>query len=304
MPHRLLLLSRHADQYHKLITAAGLPELEIVTDPAQAEIVFAEPILLAPKLAELPRLLWAQSIFAGVEPLMAPGLRQDYRLTNAREVFGPLMAEYTFGYLLWHERQMLARWHAQREHRWDNQMPGRLQGKTLGLLGVGSIGAVMAHTARAFGMRVLGYTRSTQNNAAVDAYYHGEQWPAFAAQLDYLVATLPATPATRGFLNAKRLAALPPRAVLVNAGRGSAMEDAALVAALRNGQLAAAILDVTQPEPLPAEHPFWDAPNLTLTFHTSAPSFPEDLVGVFIDNYRRYQRGEALRFVVDFAAGY
>src|SRR6185436_10141976 len=166
--------------------------------------------------------------WAGIEPLLDPSLRRDYVLTNARGVFGGLMAEYVFGYLLAHERRILEKYAAQASRRWDATPPGTLRGKQFGLLGVGSIGAALARTAKHFGMRVKGYTRASEDCADVDAYFHGDDRRAFAADLDYLVSVMPNTADTRGLVDASLLAALPPRAVFVNPGRGSVVDEAAL----------------------------------------------------------------------------
>jgi phosphoglycerate dehydrogenase-like enzyme len=260
--------------------------------------------LIRPVLARLLHLKWVQTDWAGVEPLLAPELRRDYILTNARGVFGRLMAEYVLGYLLLHERRMLERFAAQQQHRWDATLAGTLQGKTIGLLGVGSIGAEVARAAKGFGMRVRGYTRSSEDCPAVDAYYHGSALHEFASSLDFLVSILPTTARTTGLIDAELLAQLPAHALLMNVGRGSTLDEAALCAALRGGKLARAVLDVFREEPLPEDHPFWTTPNLLITSHTAAPSFPDDLARLFIENYRLYLAGQPLQYRVDFERGY
>jgi phosphoglycerate dehydrogenase-like enzyme len=196
---------------------------------------------------------------------------------------------------------------AQAERRWDAKPPGTLRGKTLGLLGVGTIGAALARTAKHFGLTVKGYTRASEDSADVDRYFHGpldRQLDAFASDLDYIVSIMPATSATRQLVNAEFLRALPPRAVFVNPGRGGVVDEPALAAALREGRLAGAVLDVFQTEPLPADHVFWQTPNLVITSHTAALSFPADIAPLFIDNYQRLLRGEPLKYRVDFELGY
>jgi phosphoglycerate dehydrogenase-like enzyme len=310
--HRLLILSRHAPAYHRLVDAAHLPGLAIATasDPAAVaqpdahDIVLGEPSLIRTALPRLAGLSWVQATWAGVEPLLDPALRRDYLLTNARGVFGALMSEYVFGYLLARERKIFEKAFAQAAGRWDPSHPGTLRGKTIGLLGVGSIGAALARTAKHFGMRVKGYTRASRGCPDVDAYFHGDDTSAFAADLDYLVSIMPNTAATARLVDAAFLAALPSRAVFVNPGRGSVVDEAALADALQSGRLAAAVLDVFQQEPLPPDHVFWRTPNVLITSHTAALSVPEDIAPVFIDNYRRLVAGQSLRYQVDFEAGY
>jgi phosphoglycerate dehydrogenase-like enzyme len=311
---RVLILSKNADAYRQLLQAASLPGLEklsAATSPSEAlalgddfDVVFGEPSLIREVISRLRDLRWVQATYAGVEPLFDPSLRRDYLLTNARGVFGGLMSEFVFGYLLQHERRIFERYQAQQEDRWDATITGTLRGKTLGLLGVGSIGAALASTARHFGMTVRGYTRESEACPDVGVYFHGSQLLDFADGLDYLVSVMPNTRETVHIVDASLLKRLPPHAVYVNVGRGSVVDDLALVAALQTGKLAAAVLDVFEQEPLPQGHPFWHTPNLFMTFHTSAYSFPADLAQLFISNFRRYAQGETPLHVVDFEKGY
>ena len=310
---RLLILSKQADKYNKLIDEAKLPQLELVSTSSVTEagstgvgceIVFGEPSLIRKVLPALTNLHWVQSTWAGVEPLLDPSLRRDYALTNARGVFGELMSEYVFGYLLAHERRIFERYQAQQERRWDNSVTGMLRGKTIGLLGVGSIGAHLAATAKHFRMTICGYTRASEDCPDLDVYYHGDELLEFARGLDYLVSVLPNTSVTHHIVDANLLNSLPSHAIFINVGRGSAVDETALTEVLETGKIAGAVLDVFEQEPLPETHPFWTTPNLLLTFHTSAPSLPEDLAFLFAENYLRFINGEELKYRVDFERGY
>lgn len=300
----LLILSRDADKYQRMINSARLPELTLTSDPAQSDIVLGEPKQIQEALPHLTSLKWVQAIYAGVEPLVEPSQRRDYVLTNARGVFGALMSEYVFGYLLFHEKKILERIQAQQSMQWERAESGVLRGKTIGLLGVGSIGAHLAETAKHFGMIVRGFTRESEASADVDQYFHGDQLLKFVEGLDYLVSVLPRTQGTNRIVDAKLLETLPPHALFVNVGRGNAVDESALVQALNEGKLAAAILDVFETEPLPEGHPFWQTPNLYMTFHTSAISYPEDITKLFVENYQLYREGKPLKYVVDFERGY
>src|SRR5438876_8783490 len=214
--HSLLILSRRAADYHRLVGAAQLPDLAITstTDAEEArarageyDVMLGEPSLFRHVLPAMTALRWAQATWAGVEPLLDPSLRRDYILTNARGVFGGLMSEYVFTYLLAHERRLLEKYRAQLEKKWDATPPGSLRGKQIGLLGVGTIGSALAGTAKHFGMRVKGYTRRSEDSRDVDAYYHGDELAAFAADLDYLVSVMPATVRTRHVVDAAFLRA-------------------------------------------------------------------------------------------------
>jgi phosphoglycerate dehydrogenase-like enzyme len=153
-------------------------------------------------------------------------------------------------------------------------------------------------------MTVRGYTRRSETSTQVDDYYHGEDLQEFAEALDYLVSVLPRTKETNKIVDTNLLDALPSHAVFINVGRGNAVDEQALVKALHEGKLAAAILDVFEKEPLPDGHPFWTTPNLYMTFHTSAISYPEDLTKLFVENYQLYIEDKPLRYVVDFERGY
>jgi len=312
-PHRVLILSKHAGAYRSQVEAASLPHLEIVSasdvaslpdSAAACDLVFGEPSLIAQALPRLPAVRWIQATWAGVEPLLNPTLRRDYLLTNARGVFGALMSEYVFGYMLAHERRIVEKYESQKLCQWDTRAPGTLRGKTIGLLGVGTIGATLARTAKHFGMTVRGYTRASRDCRDVDAYCHGGDEVRFASELDYVVCVVPNTSATRRLIDRDFLAALPPRAVVINPGRGAVIDHDALREALECKRLAAAILDVFETEPLPAGDPLWRTPNVYVTSHTAALSFPADIAPLFVDNYRRLVSGEPLKYRVDFNLEY
>ena len=327
MTHKLLILSDLADQYRTLIEEAQLPDLTIESAlTPEIDIVLGEPSRIKAALASLPALSWAQSIWAGVEPLLDPASRRDYVLTNARGVFGELMSEYVIGYLLAHERKIFQKHEAQKNKLWDESDTGTLRGKTIGLLGVGSIGAEVALTAKFFGMNVRGYTVESETSRHVDEYYHPldslesnsllfgkPQHPqgtraavlqSFAHELDYLVNVLPNTKDTRKIINADLLNALPSHALVINVGRGPAVDESALIEALNQNRIAGAVLDVFEKEPLPKEHPFWTTPNLLMTFHTAAPSLAKDISNLFFVNYELFLEGQPLMYQVDFEKGY
>jgi phosphoglycerate dehydrogenase-like enzyme len=307
-----LILSSRAPAYAQLVGAA-LPDLPLLAtaDPDEARlegrdcpVVLADPGLLRPILGDLRGLQWVQSTWAGADALLGDGLRRDYVLTNVRGVFGPAVAEYVLGYAIMHARLGWRRFQAQQQGVWDAAPPGSLAGKTLGILGVGSIGAHLAAVLKPFGLRVLGYTFRSEGCPAVDRYYHGGELHAFAAACDYIVCTLPNTPQTVHLIDAAFLAAMPPHAVLINVGRGATVDEGALVAALEAGRIGGAVLDVFEAEPLPPDHPLWFLPNVLITSHTAAVSFPEQIAPLFVENYRRWIGGEDLLYRVNFAAGY
>ncbi len=311
--HHLLILSKECEEYKRIISRAQPAGLSVnaTKDPGEAvsigrecDLLFGEPSLICQVIDQLPLIIWVQSSWAGVEPLLTLGLRRDYILTNVRDVYGPLMSEYVFGYLLLIERGILSRWQSQLNGKWDGQPHGTLKGKLIGLLGVGTIGAYLAKTAHHFRMVVHGFTRKSETCPDVDRYFHTGDLIDFASGLDYLVCTLPATPATKGIINTKLLSELPPKCWFVNIGRGSNIDEEALVLALKRGALAGAVLDVFEQEPLPAGHPFWETPNTFITSHTAAINYPPDIAALFLDNYERLLQGKKLSYQVDFEQYY
>jgi phosphoglycerate dehydrogenase-like enzyme len=311
MPN-VAILSRDANQYHTLLERAALPELKLLwvaqrvnpqQDYAQVDILLADPDLAAIVLPLCTRLRWLQSTWAGNAPLMKLEKR-DYQLCGVKGVFGPAMREYVFAYLLHYARNISGFMQGQQNRQWQSPEFTGLAGKTLGIMGVGSIGKVLAKTAKDFAMQVHGLTYSSQDCEHVDRYFHFDQAHLFAQKLDYMVCLFPHTPDTEGMINADFLAQLPPHCVLINAGRGQVIDDKALIHVLTNGKLRAAVLDVFTQEPLPPEHPYWQLENVHITQHSAAISRPKDINTLFCANYLRDLRQQPLNFVLDFARGY
>ncbi len=307
--HRLLVISDHAAEFSELLAAAQLPELTInrVSTPADArrhcedaEILFGAPDLIAPVLEYCPQLKWVQSSWAGITPLIDHP-RRGYALCGVKGIFGQVMAEYTLAWLLNFERQ-LAR-HTGASH-WDESADGTLLGKSIGIMGTGSIGEAVAGFLKPFGMSIRGLNSDGHWLGHFDQCFPFSDRLAFAEGLDYLLALLPDTPTTNRAVDAPLLAQLKPGAIFINAGRGNSVDNAALVEALSSGQLRHAVLDVLDEEPLPDDDSLWQVENLHITSHTAAPSLSESIVGVFCDNYRRFHAGEALHHLIDFEKGY
>jgi len=266
-------------------------------------VVLGQPDLVAAALHDMPGVRWVQSTWAGVTPLLGLG-RRDFLLTGVKGVFGPLMAEYVMGYLLARELKLLERRQHQQRHEWWSEDSGGLQGKTLGIMGTGSIGRCIAERALAFGLRVIGFSRSGRPVEDFERVFPTDRLGEFLALADYIVSVLPATPKTDGLLDSQAFRVMRSHCCLVNVGRGNVVDEAALEDALREGALAAAVLDVFRQEPLPADSPLWDTPGLTVTAHVAAKSRPPDIARIFVENYNRFVAGETLLHVIDFERGY
>jgi phosphoglycerate dehydrogenase-like enzyme len=311
--NRLLILAEDADNYLNMIRAAGLPELDVVAATGQrlamqqvadCNIILGEPALIEEVLPSATQLQWVQSSWAGVDRLCQPRLRNDYVLTGVKDIFGALITEYVMTYLFALERNMFAMRVDQASRRWHPR-PYRLAKEiTLGIIGLGSIGQHLARTATDFGIRVIGLNRSGKSCEAVETVYTEENLAEFLAEPDYLVLTLPDTPETRHFINSGTLAMMKSSAVLINVGRGSIVNENDLVTALQQQQIAAAVLDVFETEPLPEDSQLWGLPNVFVTPHVAAASFPQDVIEIFVENYGRFTRSEPLLHLIDFERGY
>ena len=308
----VLILAPDAEEYPPLLS--GLlregATLTTATNPWEARaawagqpVVLGQPDLVAAALDAMAGLRWVQSTWAGVEPLLRQE-RRDFLLTGVKGVFGPLMAEYVFAQILARETKLVRRRQRQERCDWWTAPSGTLAGRTLGIMGTGSIGRHIARTGLAFGMRVLGFSRSGAAVEGFERVFSGDDLHAFLAEPDYLVSILPDTPATRGLLDAPAFGAMQPHCCVVNVGRGSLIDEAALLAALSAGKLGGAVLDVFGQEPLPEDSPLWQAPGVTVTAHVAASSLPADIARIFEANYNRYLAGTKLRYGIDFEKGY
>ncbi|PHJ40165.1 D-2-hydroxyacid dehydrogenase [Vibrio sp. PID17_43] len=304
-PNQIFLLSEHRDTYETLLAEKKLPELGITEIPHDAQIVLADPPLLSQRLDDFSQLEWVQSTFAGVNALISPDLRQDYTLTNVRGIFGPLIAEYVIGYCISHYRHFM-RYHQQQQNRhWQPHLYTSLQSKTMVILGTGSIGSHLGKAAQLLGMKTIGVNRTgiPTSGYEFNQTFHVNELASALHQADIVVNTLPSTPDTRRLLNNEVLSHLN-HALLFNVGRGDVIDDVGLLLALKNGWVEHAFLDVFEQEPLSPQHPFWRLPQVTITPHIAALSFPEQVVEIFANNYLNWRDGLSLNNQVNFDKGY
>ncbi len=265
-------------------------------------------------IAAAPKLRWVQSPSAGVDRwLQVQSLRTSDRIvmTNMQGVHGPTIAEHCFGMLLTLTRDLQYYTDPAQRGTWNRAgsgvQPVALNGKTLLVVGLGGIGHEVAKIGDGFGMRVLATRRSrTTPPAYVDEQGTPDDLPRFLREADVVVLSVPLTDETRGMIGAAQLASMPQGGYLINVARGPVVDTDALVAALASGHLAGACLDVTDPEPLPADHVLWTTPNVVITPHVSSrsPLTAEVWRETYVENIRRFGAGEPLLNVVDRQAGY
>lgn len=311
--HPLLIWGPRAYQYADLLTHEGYPGpvhpattlAEALPSAAEAEILLGARIP-AELLAEMPRLRWIQTPNAGVEDLVAASIPPGVLTTRVVGLFEGYIAEWTLGYMLAHTLRLRQGLTQQGERQWQHYFIDRLEGKRLGVAGIGSIGQGVARRAAALGLQVVGLGRNQRESAGspFTAIYTTEQLLDFCRGLDFLAMTLPLTPGTEGLFGSEALAVLNPGALVLNAGRGRVIQEEALLGALQSGHLGGAVLDVFATEPLPPAHPLWTAPGVTVTPHIAGPSVPAEVAAYFLQNYARFTSGTPLVGLIDRTRGY
>ncbi|PTL76070.1 D-2-hydroxyacid dehydrogenase [Vitiosangium sp. GDMCC 1.1324] len=261
----------------------------------------------------LPRaraLRWIHALSAGVENLLFEEfIHSPLPLTNSRGVYSGSLGEFALAAMLFFAKELRRLVRQQAEARWDQFMPVELRGRTLGILGYGDIGRAVAERARPFGMRILACRRRpslSEGDPLVDEVFPLERRLEMIAASDYLLLAMPHTPGTYRLMGEAELRAMKPHSVLINIGRGSTVDEVALVKALEEGRLGGAALDVFETEPLPAGHAFWRLENVLLSPHCAdqTPTWRDDAMALFLRNLDRFEKGEPLVNIVDKEAGY
>jgi glyoxylate/hydroxypyruvate reductase A len=275
-------------------------------DPAAIE---AAVVWTSHDMAELrryPGLRLIVSMGAGVDHLLRPP-GPPPGIPVARLVDRMLttqMGEWVLLNVLRFHRQDLEYRALQRERRWLELPAPVTAQRRIGILGLGELGSHAATLLRALGFPVMGWTRRHREVAGIETFHGTDGLAAMASRTEILICLLPLTPETRGILDARLLARLPRGAFVINGARGGHVVDADLLAALDNGQVAGAALDVFQPEPLPPDHPYWAHPRVVMTPHAASITIPASAAPQVVENLRRARAGQPLLNLVDFTAGY
>ncbi len=316
IPLDVLVLARVEDRHLELIRAVD-PRVRVTftTDGERAQTLAdtAEVIVAwqipEPVLKRAQRLKWIHTVAAGVDNLLYPSVVEGrVVLTSSVGIHTVVLPEYVMALVLAFAKRLHRAIRNQAAHRWDRSgtVGEELDGKTLGVLGLGAIGRALAARASAFGMRVIGTKRTPELVLHVEQVYPPEGTDEVLRQADFVAVVLPLTPATRGLIDARALGLMKATAVLINVGRGAVVNEAALVEALRAGRIAGAGLDVFEREPLPADSPLYDMENVIVTPHVSgaSPTYFDRAIPLFCENLRRFLAGQSLANVVDPARGY
>lgn len=313
-----IIVTLPVKEVHRKIFAQAAPEAEILyasgsevteelLDTVDAVIGNVDP----EKLRGKANIRWVQLNSAGTDGYTVPGiLAEGAALTNASGAYGLAIAEHMLGALLMQMKHLGAYYDSQKKKEWsDHGKVTSVYGSTVLVIGLGDIGSEFAVRVHALGGRVIGIRRNPgEKPDYLDRIASMAELDELLPQADVVACSLPGTPATYHLFDRERFAKMKDGAIFMNVGRGTTADSDALNEALRSGKLSGACVDVVEPEPLPAEHPLWEAPGLLLTPHVSGnyhlPETLERIIRISTANLKRFCQGEPLKNQVDFATGY
>jgi phosphoglycerate dehydrogenase-like enzyme len=253
---------------------------------------------------------WVHSLSAGVEGVLFPELIESpVPLTNARGVYKESLGEFVLAAILYFAKDLGRMRRSQASRRWDQFDVDMICRQTLGIVGYGEIGRAIARRAKAMGMTVCAVRRRSQvsgDDPLVDRAFTVPELRALMSESDYVAVAAPHTVETRGLIGPVEIASMKPSGVIINVGRGPVVDEPALIHALSGNRIRGAALDVFNQEPLPSDHPFWGLDNVLLSPHCAdhTATWLEEAMMFFVENFRRFKRGEPLQNVVDKQAGY
>jgi phosphoglycerate dehydrogenase-like enzyme len=334
MTHVLITAPFPADLLDKIRSVSPEIELEQWTLPGgqwpddrvtSAEAYYA--LSGVPRPDQAPNLRWVQTHYAGVDSLVdTPLWNSDIIISSASGIHAPSMAQYALAQILaWANR--VPRWfHYQQQgvwpnRRWEKFLPDELRGRTVGIVGYGSIGREVARLIKPFGVTILASKRDARHpedrgyvivdtgdpsGDLPDRIYPSEATRSMLSECDYILVTLPLTPKTRHFFDEEMFREMKPNAFLINIGRGEVIDEKSLVKALKRDWIAGVGLDVFEHEPLPETSPLWAMENAIITPHVSSftPHYDARATDLFTENLRRYMAGKPLLNTVIREIGY
>lgn len=262
------------------------------------------------RLGDAENLKWIQLLTAGVpRKLREPARKLGLTVTNLAGLFGPSIAEHVLCLMMTLSRHVHTAIRNQLDERWEKELAKvvrDIRGRTVGIIGLGDIGQCVGRLTQTHGMRVVGTRRRPQPTPFVDQVYPTQSLDKMLAEIDFLVVAAPLTPETEALIGAEEFARMKPGVFVVNVGRGPILQEAALIDALRSGQVAGAALDVFEKEPLPPGHPFWSMSQVIVSPHYSGDNIYETMLPTdrFSRNLKLWLQGEPMENVVDLEQGY
>jgi phosphoglycerate dehydrogenase-like enzyme len=309
MPRLLILLTLPPDvtEQYRARLSRTFPEIAIdvvaTADKAPAALAEADMLItfgqmmknLKLDLATARKLKWVQALGTGLDGLTdQPALSASVTVTSLHGVHGAPVSEAALASMLALSRDLPGFVRAQDEHQWKRWPAKLLQGKTVGILGIGVIAEALAPKCKALGMNVVGITSSPRQVAGFDRVHPISELLRVLAEVDHLVLLTPYSPATHQMVDAKVFAAMKPTAYLINLARGGVVDEDALVEALRSKKIAGAALDVFNQEPLPPDNPLWTFPNVIITTHQGGfcDTYPDLAMPILEHNVRCFLKGD------------
>ncbi|MCP5087313.1 MAG: glyoxylate/hydroxypyruvate reductase A [Rhodobacteraceae bacterium] len=273
-------------------------------DPASVDYMIYAPRSKADDLSAFTNVRLIQSLWAGPDLLIAnPTLTQPLaRMVDDDMKLG--MIDYVMGHALWHHLNMPLFSQAKPGEWLSEHFPGLPRDRTVAILGVGQLGMACARALAVHGFRVLGWSRSQKSDDLVSCHAGPDGLSHVLGEADIVVLLTPHTPQTENLIRSETIALMKPGASLINPGRGALVNDADLLAALDSGQISYATLDAFRSEPLPADNPYWTHPRVQVTPHVASETRAETAVQIVVENLRRAEAGETVRFLVDRGLSY
>jgi phosphoglycerate dehydrogenase-like enzyme len=313
--HAPAWLRERLQQTFPAFTFVQLEDYERIAEEIADADVFVGWSLRPDQLAAAKKLKWIHSPAAAIHQLMYPELiNSNVVVTNSTGVHGPVVAEHAIAVLLALAKRLPQAMRYQAKKVWaqetlwqERPRPREVAGATAAVIGMGGIGREFAGRARALGMRVLAVRENpAKGRGLADAVFGPEQIDEVLDHADYVLLCTPVTPATTHIINQERLKKMKPDAYLINVARGTLIDEAALIAALKERRIAGAALDVFEQEPLPADSEFWSLDNVLITPHTAAVTerLWDRHYEVIVENLRRFLDGRPLLNLVDKQRGY
>lgn len=311
----ILIINNLADRHMKVIQSAAPNSNVITCDFEQATQYIRDIDILVtwgsmdirPLYLDAPKLTWIHSLSAGVEGLIFSEIKNaNTILTNSRGIHGIPVSEHVFAMMLAFTRGLDVFIRQQAKHQWKRTTVDEIHGKTIGIVGLGSIGREIAKKAKGMGMQVVASKQTMTTELFVDELYPPENLHELLSLSDFVVTALPLLEETKHLFTIKEFAAMKPSAYLINIARGGIIKQDDLVAALEQKLIKGACLDVFDEEPLPESSPLWDMQNVIITPHVAAlsPSYLDRAIKLFADNLSRFQQNKEMLNIIDKAKGY
>lgn len=311
----ILVLNNLAERHMKAIQSVA-PNCNVITCDFEkaAEYISDIDILVTWGSMDIrslflaaPKLAWIHSLSAGVEKLVFPEMKSsNTMLTNSKGIHGIPVSEHVFAMMLAFTRGINLFIHQQAKHQWKRIAVEEIHDKTIGIVGLGSIGREIAKKAKGMGMNVIASKQTITTELFVDELYPPEKLHELLSLSDFVVTALPLLEETKHLFTLKEFTAMKPSAYLINIARGGIIKQDDLLAALEQGLIKGACLDVFEEEPLPDTSPLWDMPNVLITPHVAAlsPNYLDRAIKLFADNLSRFQQKKEMLNNIDKIKGY